>query len=660
MKRRDLGITGFNIAVFVLLLLSFFFVPTERCFAADGDLIIKYATPDKAGKLLIIGGDISGRNVAPPPQIKYKVTKLDNPPRMVVDIKNAVLSGGKKSIRLNNSKLTQDIRIAQFESNPNIVRIVFTAASEDALKGIKINAYKNNIVFEFDNVALTKAPASSVYNDRALVELNKPLPEETEAAEKAKNIQQSSHPTPEKDETIIMIEGSNVTKQKVGMDQLKNVITPDEKTNTLRELRENEDHNIVIKSIRQDGNRLLISGAGIMSVVEPFTLDTPNRKIFDITSAVLDSALLIGEVPLKNGDVARIAQFDPQTVRIVIESTKPDSYTTVFSPDLQSIVISPDKDVSFAEFPDNNSFGAVKHIEVIKANDNTTKVVITSEKPIIHNIDRLYSPDRLILSLYNIKKPDTGLIDGLKTTGQYHGCSVSSVDEFPNGSRWRFPLNKSTMISSKLSLDGRVLEVTMHDSTYMVLGTSSKIKRRIVIDPGHGGTDPGAQRRGYNEKDINLDVAMRVKRHLANAGFYVVMTRETDKTVSLQERVDICNRVNPDVFLSVHSNASNNPGLTGIETYWYAESSRPFASYISNQLGKHVDAINRGLKNARFFVLRHTKCPAVLAEIGYMSNERELYRMVTEERKEATARALAEGIIEYLKAKSTGTVKPCR
>ncbi|NLF83456.1 MAG: AMIN domain-containing protein, partial [Candidatus Gastranaerophilales bacterium] len=126
MKRRDLGITGFNIAVFVLLLLSFFFVPTERCFAADGDLIIKYATPDKAGKLLIIGGDISGRNVAPPPQIKYKVTKLDNPPRMVVDIKNAVLSGGKKSIRLNNSKLTQDIRIAQFESNPNIVRIVFT------------------------------------------------------------------------------------------------------------------------------------------------------------------------------------------------------------------------------------------------------------------------------------------------------------------------------------------------------------------------------------------------------------------------------------------------------------------------------------------------------------------------------------------------------
>lgn len=657
MKRKDIWL------LITIIFLSFFTF-SGSAYPVDGNFLIKYILPDKAGKLLFLGGKKENEKV----EIKYNVTRLSDPHRMVVDIENAILQEGKKSVVLNNEKLKEEIRLAQFSKDPDVVRIVFTAKSSDILDKIKISVYKNNVGFEIEDIELAKIPVSSVYKDRNIPQDEKSnkyneikvekKPEEKiqktdssgqlKLAEKTVN---NPEPMKEAQEAVVEIKKDNVAKETSGEE--KNEI--EEKQAILDEIKKKVKHNIIINNALSQENRVLISGAGIISLAEPFVLESPTRKIFDITEAALDSAGLIKEINLKNGDIVRIAQFDPKTVRIVVETESPDNYTNAFSPDLQSIIISTRNELSFAEFPDNTATGEIKDIKVIKNDDNKTKLVLTSKKPIIHNIDRLYSPDRLDLSLFNIKQPEEEIFKNLEKTGQFHGFEIKPIDKITDGSKWELSLNRSTIIKTKLSLDGRVLEITLEDSVAAVPAGGDKVKNKIVIDPGHGGYDPGAQKNGIFEKDIALDVSKRVKKHLEDAGFYVILTREQDKTVSLKDRVDLTNKENPDLFLSIHVNASRNPEIRGVETHWYTLKSRPLAMQVQDQMVNRVVIPDRGLKNSRFYVIRNSKVPAVLAEIGYMSNEIEFYQLLTEERKEASARAIAEGIINYIKAKKSGS-----
>ncbi len=644
----------FKKTVVVIIIFLIFCTASNSALAIGKDFLIKYILPDKVGKLLFIGGKKEDKNV----KIKYSVTRLTDPYRLVVDIENAVLEQGKKDVNLNNKNLKEQIRIAQFSVDPNVVRIVFTADSEKILDNIRIRSYKNTVNFEFGEIKLAQIPVSSVYEDRN----EKKLP--TEKAVKEVNPEDKKETSPKIKEDKNNKNTENQATKEVSASEKpaaeEKIKTPEdklkEKQEILTDIKEKVNHNIVINNIEQHGNRILISGAGIISVTEPFSLDAPSRIIFDINAAVLNSPDLIKTFTLDNKDTVRIAQFDPKTVRIVVESNDPDKYINIFSPDLQSIIISPRNEISFAEFPDNLSVGEIKDIKIIKKDDQTTKFVLMSEKPIIHSIDRLYSPDKLNLNLYNIKKPDKDLLANLEKTEQFHGCDMEPIENFPNGSKWSFPLNKSTIITSKLSLDGRILEINFHDDlTVPLAGTTGKIKKEVVIDPGHGGYDPGAKNNGIYEKDIALDVAKRVKKYLNKAGYYVVMTRETDKTVSLKQRVAITNKAKPDLFLSIHVNSSKNPNIKGVETHWYTPQSRALAMQVQDELVNKLVTPDRGIKNSRFYVLDHTKTPSVLAEIGFISNDIEMYQLMTDERREATAKAIADGIIKYIKAKDSGT-----
>ncbi|HSA07084.1 MAG TPA: N-acetylmuramoyl-L-alanine amidase [Candidatus Gastranaerophilales bacterium] len=615
-----------------------FLTLSNSAFSAGADFVIKYVTPDKAGKSLFIGGIKKN----PQTKVKYKTLRLTNPHRLVVDIENAIFVKNQKTYKSNNLNLKNDIKIAQYSTYPYVVRVVFTADSIKTLNDIKINSNKNNITFEFAEVKLAPIALSSVFKDRN-------IPKEPEEIKKPEIITFQQVPTNK------TLNNQNV----IELNNEKTVITltptpqADKKAELLNDIKEKSEYNIILNNIENIDNRILISGAGIISLTEPFILSQPDRIIFDIPDAALNSTDLIKTVYLKNNDTARIAQFDSKTVRIVIESSMPDKYTTLFSPDLQSIIISPKEEVSFAEFPDNLSSGVVQDIKIIKENNLTTKFILTAEKPMIHGIKRLYSPDRLIVSLYNIIKPPVELLKSLENTGQYHGAEVSLAAKFPNGSNWLFPLNQSTVIKSKLSLDGRVLEIVLQDIPVIASNKSDKFnKKKIIIDPGHGGYEPGAIRNGIYEKDIALDVAMRVKKHLVAQGFQVIMTREQDKTLSLQERVEITNREKPDLFLSIHVNASNSPNIKGVETHWYTNQSRLLAIHIQEQMANSLTTPDRGIKNSRFFVIRNTNVPAALAEIGYMSNESEMYQIISEQRKEATAKALSNGVINYIKSKN--------
>ena len=176
---------------------------------------------------------------------------------------------------------------------------------------------------------------------------------------------------------------------------------------------------------------------------------------------------------------------------------------------------------------------------------------------------------------------------------------------------------------------------------------------KIALDPGHGGKDPGAVANGLVEKEVVLDVSLKAREYIENAGIDTVMTRQTDWYPSLDGRVVIAENNNADAFVSVHANAFLK-SVTGVETFYYSAglSDREYASYqlatfINNRLYKEMDMHNRGVKNVGYRVLKGNSLPAVLTEIGFLTNDEDSSKLKTEKYREAAARAIAMGIVDY-------------
>ena len=174
--------------------------------------------------------------------------------------------------------------------------------------------------------------------------------------------------------------------------------------------------------------------------------------------------------------------------------------------------------------------------------------------------------------------------------------------------------------------------------------------KAICIDAGHGGADPGAVGvTGVKEKDINLLVAQKVRDKLAD-DHLVVMTRDKDTYLNLSRRVEVANEEGASLFISIHCNAFTNPKAEGIETFHYHSSTQGklLALEIQRSLVAVTDAINRGVKTASFQVLRDTAMPAILVELGFLTNEKEKKLLNTEKYQDTCAEAIVHGIKEYL------------
>lgn len=176
--------------------------------------------------------------------------------------------------------------------------------------------------------------------------------------------------------------------------------------------------------------------------------------------------------------------------------------------------------------------------------------------------------------------------------------------------------------------------------------------KTIVLDPGHGGSDPGTVHFDLKEKDIVLNVGLLLEKKLKESGANVIMTRIDDRYVSLEERVRIANANNPDTFVSIHVNSVDNvPSANGTETYWNrtysSEQSRKLANEIQKQLISKLQTKDRGIKEANFYVIRYTKAPSVLVELGFLSNEDEAKRLNDPAFQELAAEAIYEGLKQY-------------
>ena len=152
----------------------------------------------------------------------------------------------------------------------------------------------------------------------------------------------------------------------------------------------------------------------------------------------------------------------------------------------------------------------------------------------------------------------------------------------------------------------------------------------VVIDPGHGGSDPGATYKSFQEKNFNLAISQMVHDRLLSKYLVdVVLTRETDKTVELKKRTDLANAIKADFFLSIHNNAS---GGSGFETFIYngqvpnetIQLQTTIHNKIANDILKKYTILDRGKKRANFFVLRETKMNALLIEVLFVDNDQDL------------------------------------
>jgi len=168
----------------------------------------------------------------------------------------------------------------------------------------------------------------------------------------------------------------------------------------------------------------------------------------------------------------------------------------------------------------------------------------------------------------------------------------------------------------------------------------------VVIDAGHGGHDRGATSRvGPNEKTHALDISKRVANELRKAGFRVILSRSTDDFISLGERVRISNRQWQSIFVSIHLNSARRRAAAGTETFYHTRNSKRLAANIQYELARVTTTPNRGVKHARFYVLRNNNRPAVLVECGFLSNYGEAKKFLSASYRQRIAEAIARGII---------------
>jgi len=184
-------------------------------------------------------------------------------------------------------------------------------------------------------------------------------------------------------------------------------------------------------------------------------------------------------------------------------------------------------------------------------------------------------------------------------------------------------------------------------------GTGAGAFDTVVLDAGHGAHDLGALSvRGEPEKMLALDVVLRMKPLLEDAGYRVVMTRDRDVFIPLETRAAISNRNRGAIFVSIHFNWAKKRSPEGIEIYYFSERSRRLAANILEESLRAYRCADRGVKFARFHVLRNNLRPSVLCELGFVSNPYDNQMLQNPRVRQRLAEAVVRGIIDERRGKS--------
>jgi N-acetylmuramoyl-L-alanine amidase len=331
--------------------------------------------------------------------------------------------------------------------------------------------------------------------------------------------------------------------------------------------------------------------------------------------------------------------------------------------------------------------GPVKQVRVGRQLNLRTRVVLDLNGAGAHSVYAVYDPYRIVIDLERgAPAASSGVVPS----------HTAAVDAQPT----RAPAVMAAAASRtpRTSPGAPATPPPNRDGSFSLARQLGLGITRVVIDPGHGGHDPGARGNGISEAALVLDVASRLEQLLKEQNVDVVLTRRTDTYVSLEERTALANTSEADVFLSIHANASPVASARGIETYYLnfastadaeaiaarenagsarsmrhlpdivqaialnnkLDESRDFATIVQSTLYEQLRKSNKTLKNlgvkqAPFMVLIGARMPSVLAEISFMSNRTEATLLKTDRYKQQIAEALLAGIMRYQSSLKKGT-----
>jgi len=272
--------------------------------------------------------------------------------------------------------------------------------------------------------------------------------------------------------------------------------------------------------------------------------------------------------------------------------------------------------------------GSIKEIRLGKPNKGKTRLVIEFKEATYLNplswrmvgLDRNRWRIKLFTPKYSFKKIGEGVVD--KRIGNKKA-------------------NQKSIYVRKRDLD------------YLQLPNVKQNKFSVVIDPGHGGPDPGAIGiGGIRETDVVLEVSKIVKKLLHEKGVKAKLTRKKEVDLDLPPRVSFANSTDADIFVSIHANASRGKrrDINGLETFYFRGwRGRLLAKRIQKQILRvSPGSPDRGVKQGRFYVIKNTRMPAVLVEIGFLTGRLDSRRLEKTTHRKRLAYAIAKGILEYL------------
>lgn len=260
-----------------------------------------------------------------------------------------------------------------------------------------------------------------------------------------------------------------------------------------------------------------------------------------------------------------------------------------------------------------------------------------------------------------VETPTTPPVTTTNTSGKVTVATLNMRQSASNTAPLVKSLTKGTTVAVH-SISGFWAKVTSGNDTgyvhksYIKLmnNQGSAVKDRIIIlDPGHGGKDPGAVNSGHTEKAIVFKVTNLVRQKLEANGAKVFMTRTGDTYPSLQERVEFTRNKYGEIFVSVHVNAATSTSAQGTETYYSIstgdqhEEDKKLATYINTEIVNNANMRNRGVKEAQFYVTRNMIIPSVLVELGFISNSEDRKKLIDDKYVEIYAQSIYNGIVDY-------------
>lgn len=402
-----------------------------------------------------------------------------------------------------------------------------------------------------------------------------------------------------------------------------------------------------LKDIRTQNNNLQLVGS--------IQLDTQIKKsqynklmnevtIFNCDSTISGPIAIEGTF-FKNVFVQKVGEnivMSFQLKKAEIEVIPHQEKTTTSLQFLPSIAGPPIKQVS-------STATKINSVEVRDLTQTRTYMSVQTNKSMDFQIYPLSNPDRIVIDTIGTSMSNATIGEKLVFSNLVSKVRFGTMTGDNENVRLVLDLKDSVTYQYNLSRDAKKLELVLTQRK-----TIAKARGRafVVLDAGHGGTDPGAiGRGGTKEKDVVMGVTRYLERYLQNDRFKVALTRKDDREILLQPRVDVGNLRNADLFISIHANAMPKEKaneISGIETYYTTPQSIELARILHSSVVGELKAKDRGVRKRGLYVTRKANMPSVLLEIGFLTHPNEEQLLSNPGYQRRIAKAIYAGIHQYL------------